>query len=83
MRKKSRKGKKRNIPLAQRAREQSRQIKGALRSTFINHAIEERKMPSSSARMRVARSLGINPADPLNADNQGCVEKIHKNYFYD
>ena len=84
MGKKNRKGKKRNLSTAQRAREMSRQIKGAQRSNFINHAIEERKMPSVSARRRVVRNLGINPDDhSLNADNQDCVEKIYKNYFYD
>lgn len=82
MGKKNRKGKKRNLSIAQRAREMRSQIKGAQRGNFINRAIKERKMPSVSARGRVVRNMGINPDDDsLSVDNQDRAKKFIKNYF--
>ena len=83
MGKKNRKGKKRNLSIAQRAREMRSQIKGAQRGNFINRACnEERKMPSVSARRRVIRNMGINPDDDsLSVDNQDRAKKFIKNYF--
>lgn len=84
MGKKNRKGKKRNLSIAQRAREMRSQIKGAQRGNFINRVSSGNinLLPSVSARRRVIRNMGINPDDPsLNNENQDCAKKFIKNYF--
>ena len=84
MGKKNRKGKKRNLSIAQRAREMRSQIKGAQRGNFINRVSSGNLnlLPSVSARGRVVRNMGINPDDDsLSVDNQDRAKKFIKNYF--
>ena len=63
MKKKSRKGKKRNVSRLQREREMRKQIKGAQNSNFINRAAEREKArnPTVSSRRRILSNLGVNP----------------------
>ena len=61
--KKSRKGKRRNVSRLQREREMRKQIKGAQNSNFINRAAEREKArnPTISSRRRILSNLGVNP----------------------
>ena len=70
--KKSRKGKKRNVSRLQRAREMSKQIDGAINCNFINRASEDRgrrQIYSLGTRRRILASLGINPDEYAHKKN--------------
>ena len=71
MKKKSRKGKKRNVSRLQREREMSKQIKGAQNSNFINRASEDRgrRIYSLGTRRRILAALGISPDEYARKKN--------------
>jgi len=72
MRKKSRKGKKRNVSRLQREREMSQQIKGVQNSNFINRASEDRgrgQIHSLGTRRRILAALGISPDEYARKKN--------------
>ena len=71
MKKKSRKGKKRNVSRLQREREMSNQIDGAKNYNFINRASGgwERRIYSVGTRRRIVASLGINPDEYAHKKN--------------
>ena len=72
MKKKSRKGKKRNVSRLQREREMSKQIKGAQNSNFINRASEDRgrgQIYSLGTRRRILAALGISPDEYARKKN--------------
>ena len=71
MKKKSRKGKKRNVSCLQREREMRKQLKGVAKSNFINRAAEEWKprQLSTGTRRRLMSGLGINPDEYARREN--------------
>ena len=71
MKKKSRKGKKRNASRLQREREMGKQIEGAKNCNFINRASGGwgRKIYSVGTRRRIVAALGLNPDEYAHKKN--------------